>query len=124
MTLTISSQIGPNEILGFCAAGGMGGVSRARDRRLNRDVALKVLPEGYLQNPERMARFRREAQLLGALNHPNIAAIHDFEQAPGVNALVMEFVEGPTLDQVIVGASSGAGQSGAESGRTEPAQRI
>ena len=64
MTLTVGSQLGPFEIVEFCAAGGMGEVYRARDKRLNRDVALKVLPAGYLQDPERMARFRREAQLL------------------------------------------------------------
>jgi eukaryotic-like serine/threonine-protein kinase len=112
MTLTIGSRIGPYEILEFCAAGGMGEVYRARDTRLNRDVALKVLPSTCLHNPERIARFRREAQLLAALNHPNIAAIHGFEETPGISALVMEFVEGPTLDQVIAGASAGPLGSG------------
>jgi serine/threonine protein kinase len=108
MPLTNGSRIGQYEVLEFCAAGGMGEVYRARDTRLNRDVALKVLPEGYLHDPERLARFRREAQLLASLNHPNIAAIHGVEEAPGIHALVMEFVEGPTLHELIAGSSAGA----------------
>ena len=112
MPLTIGSRIGQYEIVEFCAAGGMGEVYRARDPRLERDVALKVLPEGYLHNPERLARFRREAQLLASLNHPNIAAVHGFEEAAGITALVMEFVEGPTLDRVIAGNESSPVGSG------------
>ncbi len=77
--------------------GGMGEVYRARDERLNRDVALKVLPEAFAKDAERLARFRREAQLLASLNHPNIAAIYGLEEADGVRALVLELVEGPTL---------------------------
>ncbi len=81
--------------------GGMGEVYRARDERLNRDVALKVLPEAFANDADRLARFRREAQLLASLNHPNIAAIHGLEEADGVKALVLELVEGPTLAERI-----------------------
>ena len=77
--------------------GGMGEVYRARDSKLNREVALKVLPEVFAKDVERMARFHREAQVLASLNHPNIAAIHGLEESNGVRALVMELIEGPTL---------------------------
>jgi serine/threonine-protein kinase len=75
----------------------MGQVYRARDTRLHRDVALKVLPESFALDPNRLARFRREAHVLAALNHPNIGAIYGFEELDGVSALVLELVEGPTL---------------------------
>lgn len=81
----------------------MGEVYRARDARLGREVALKVLPEIFAQDAERMARFEREAQLLASLNHPNIAALYGFEESGGVRALVMELVEGPTLSERIAG---------------------
>jgi serine/threonine protein kinase len=83
----------------------MGEVYRARDTKLNRDVALKVLPEAFALDPERLARFRREAQVLASLNHTNIAAIHGFEESDGVQALVLEFVDGPTLaDRIAQGS--------------------
>src|SRR5207249_3694466 len=91
------SRIGPYEIVGPLGAGGMGEVYRARDTKLNRDVAIKVLPESLADDRERLARFSREAQVLASLNHPNIAHIHGFEDSTGVPALVMELVEGPTL---------------------------
>ena len=75
----------------------MGEVYRARDTKLNRDVALKVLPEPFALDPDRLARFKREAQLLAALNHPNIGAIYGLEESNGAQALVLELVEGPTL---------------------------
>src|SRR5260370_11419263 len=75
----------------------MGEVYRARDTKLNREIAIKVLPESVANDPERLTRFSREAQVLAALNHPNIAHIHGFEDSTGVPALVMELVEGPTL---------------------------
>src|SRR5215468_4783344 len=78
--------------------GGMGEVWRATDTKLNRDVAIKVLPEIFAQDSDRLARFQREAQVLASLNHPNIAAIYGLEESDGVRALVMELVEGPTLD--------------------------
>jgi serine/threonine-protein kinase len=118
MPLTPGSKLGAYEILGQLGAGGMGEVFRARDARLGRDVALKVLPDLFAGDPDRLARFKREAQLLAALNHPNIAAIYGLEeigpstgsgQAPstgsgqahstssGQAALVLELAEGPTL---------------------------
>src|SRR5262245_16153134 len=75
----------------------MGEVYRARDTKLNRDIALKVLPEGFAADPDRLARFKREAQVLASLNHPHIAAIYGFEDSGETHALVLELVEGPTL---------------------------
>ncbi|HXG53844.1 MAG TPA: protein kinase [Vicinamibacterales bacterium] len=97
MSLTPGTRLGPYEILEPIGAGGMGEVYRARDAKLNRDVALKVLPESLAGDPDRLARFRREAQVLASLNHPNIAHIHGFEDSGTTHALVMELVEGPTL---------------------------
>src|SRR5437879_13904198 len=85
--------------------GGMGEVYRARDEKLGRDVAIKVLPEGFTEDAERVARFQREAQVLASLNHPNIAAIYGLEESDGIRALVMELVEGPTLaDRIAAGS--------------------
>ena len=97
MNLSNGMRLGPYEILAPLGAGGMGEVYRARDSKLNREVALKVLPEVFAKDADRMARFQREAQVLASLNHPNIAAIHGLEESSGVRALVMELVEGPTL---------------------------
>src|SRR3989442_599400 len=91
------AKLGPYEIVVPLGAGGMGEVYRARDTTLGRDVALKVLPEAFARDADRMARFQREAQVLASLNHPNIAAIYGLEDSGGVRALVMELVEGPTL---------------------------
>ena len=92
------STIGPYTILGELGRGGMGTVYRARDNRLRRDVALKVLPEELRRFPVRLARFEQEARLVAALNHPNIAAIYGIEDGEvGVQALVLELVEGKTL---------------------------
>ena len=99
MRLASGTRLGAYEILSALGAGGMGEVYRARDTRLGRDDALKVLPEVLARDPERMARFKREAQVLAALNHSNIAAIHGFEESDGVHALVMELVEGTTLSE-------------------------
>jgi|SRR5579863_463899 len=96
MPLAPGTRLGPYEILAQIGAGGMGEVYRARDAKLKRDVALKVLPETFAQDPDRMLRFQREAEVLASLNHPNIAAIYGME-SNGVHALVMELVEGPTL---------------------------
>jgi serine/threonine protein kinase/Tol biopolymer transport system component len=100
MALTSGTRIGPYEILGSLGAGGMGEVYRARDSRLGREVALKVLPESVAQDADRLARFRREAQTLAALNHPHIAQIHGLEDG-ATPAIVMELVEGATLDELI-----------------------
>jgi len=101
MPLAAGTRIGIYEIVAAIGAGGMGEVYRARDAKLNRDVALKVLPASLGQDPDRLARFRREAQVLAALNHPNIAHVHGFEDSGDVHALVMELVEGPTLAERI-----------------------
>src|SRR5215211_6710542 len=97
MTLTTGTRLGSYEILSPLGAGGMGKVDRARDSKLNRDIALKVLPELFVSDPERIARFQREAKTLASLNHPNIGGIYGLEEANGVTALVLELVEGPTL---------------------------
>ena len=105
MTLTVGSRIGPYEVKGSLGAGGMGEVYRARDTALARDVALKVLPDVFALDPDRLARFRREAQVLASLNHPHIAAIYGLEESHGARALVLELVEGPTLaDRIALGA--------------------
>jgi serine/threonine protein kinase len=109
MALSPGTRIGVYEVVGLLGAGGMGEVYRARDTRLDRDVALKVLPESLALDGDRLARFKREAQLLASLNHPNIGAIHGFEEftstGPGysghVSALVLELIEGPTLAERI-----------------------
>jgi len=82
-------------------AGGMGEVYRARDTRLDRSVAIKILPESFAHDPQRLARFEREAKTLATLSHPNIAIIHGFEEEEGIQALVMELIEGPTLAERI-----------------------
>ncbi len=97
MPLASGSRLGPYEIVSPLGSGGMGVVYRARDTKLNREVALKVLPDLFARDPERLARFQREAEVLASLNHPNIAQIHGLEESGGVRALVMELVEGPTL---------------------------
>jgi len=97
MGLTAGTKLGPYEIQEKLGAGGMGEVYRAHDSRLGRDVALKVLPQAFANDAERMARFKREAQVLASLNHPNIAAIYGFEDSGDNHALVMELVDGPTL---------------------------
>ena len=95
--LSPGSRIGPYEVVGLLGVGGMGEVYRARDTKLNREVAIKVLLASVANDAERLARFSREAQVLASLNHPNIAQIHGLEDAGVVRALVMELVEGPTL---------------------------
>ena len=97
MALTPGSRLGPYQVLSAIGAGGMGEVYRARDTKLDRDVAIKVLPELFVADADRVARFTREAKTLAALSHPNIAAIHGLEESNGVSALVLELVEGPTL---------------------------
>jgi serine/threonine protein kinase len=95
--LTAGTKLGPYEIIGSLGAGGMGEVYRARDTKLGRDVALKVLPDLFVHDAERLARFRREAHVLASLNHPNIATIYGLEESAGTLALAMELVEGSTL---------------------------
>jgi serine/threonine protein kinase len=97
MGLQSGTRLGPYEIVAPLGAGGMGEVYRARDARLKRDVALKVLPDTFATDIDRLARFEREAQVLASLNHPHIAGIYGIEEGHGTRALVMELVEGPTL---------------------------
>ena len=101
MSLTAGTQIGPYQVVGLIGQGGMGEVYRAKDTKLGRDVALKVLPDLFADDPERLARFQREARVLASLNHPNIASIYGLEESEGVRALVLELVEGPTLAERI-----------------------
>src|SRR5262245_42574110 len=101
MALTPGARLGPYKIIAAIGAGGMGEVYRATDTHLGRDVAIKVLPETFAQDPERVARFEREAKTLASLNHPNIAIIHGLEKSQGTYALVMELVEGEDLSQRI-----------------------
>jgi serine/threonine protein kinase len=105
MALASGTRLGSYEIQSALGAGGMGEVYRARDTKLGRDVALKILPALFAADPERLARFEREAQVLASLNHPNIAAIHGVEDSGAIKALVLEFVDGPTLaDRLARGA--------------------
>src|SRR5205085_9942532 len=111
MPLPAGTRLGPYEILSALGAGGMGEVYRARDTKLDRAVAIKILPEAFAADRERIARFEREAKTLASLNHPNIAHIHGLEVSnpsagsgqPAVRALVMELVEGEDLFQKIEG---------------------
>jgi len=102
MTLVSGARLGPYEILAPLGAGGMGEVWKARDARLDRSVAIKVLPEEFFEDKDRVARFEREARSLAALNHPGIATVHSFEEISGQHILVMELVEGEDLAQRIV----------------------
>ena len=97
MPIQLGTHLGPYEILSAIGAGGMGEVYRARDSKLDRNVAIKVLPDAFARDAERMARFQREAKLLASLDHPNIASIYGLEDSGGTRALVMQLVEGPTL---------------------------
>jgi eukaryotic-like serine/threonine-protein kinase len=99
MPILAGKRLGPYEILSALGAGGMGEVYQAHDTKLGRDVAIKVLPEAFAHDPERLSRFQREAKMLAALNHPNIATIYGLEQSNGTSYLVMELVPGETLAQ-------------------------
>src|SRR5437764_11989640 len=103
--LESGNRLGPYEIVSALGAGGMGEVYRARDTKLGRDVALKVIPDTFALDADRRARFQREAQVLASLNHPHIAAIYGFEDSGETHALVLELVEGETLaDRIARGA--------------------
>jgi serine/threonine protein kinase len=105
LALTPGTRLGPYEVTAQIGVGGMGEVYRATDTNLKRNVAIKVLPASVIADAERLARFQREAEVLAALNHPNIAQIHGLEKSDATIALVMELVEGPTLaDRISQGA--------------------
>ncbi len=97
----VGKQMGSYKILSLLGKGGMGEVYRARDMTLEREVAIKVLPAEFTQDPGRLARFQREAKLLAALNHPNIATIYGLEESDGIRFLVLELVEGETLAELL-----------------------
>src|SRR5215469_5729154 len=97
MALTIGTQLGSHEITALLGKGGMGEVYRARDTKLKREVAIKILPEEFARDADRVIRFQREAEALASLNHPNIAGIYDLAEASGTRFLVLELVEGETL---------------------------
>src|SRR5262249_538033 len=99
MSPTIGSRIGPYEITSQLGEGGMGVVFRARDTKLARDVAIKTLPDGFASDPDRLSRFQREAQALALLNHPHIAQIYGLEESGTSLCIVMELVEGETLQE-------------------------
>ena len=110
MALAAGTRLGPYEVTAQIGTGGMGEVYRARDTRLRRDVALKILPESFATDPDRLTRFQREAEVLASRNHPNIAAIYGFEESNGTRALVMELVEGETLADRIERGPNGTPQ--------------
>ena len=101
MALTPGTRLGVYEVTAQIGEGGMGQVYRATDTKLKRQVAIKILPPSVAADPDRLARFQREAEVLASLNHPNIAGIYGLEESGGVSALVMELVEGEDLSQRI-----------------------
>jgi serine/threonine protein kinase len=111
LALNPGTRLGSYTVSAPIGKGGMGEVYKARDTRLQRDVAIKVLPDYFAGDPDRLARFEREAQVLASLNHPNIAAIYGLEESDGIRALVMELVEGPTLAERIATSALGSGLS-------------
>src|SRR5689334_12847603 len=108
MPLTPGSRLGPYEILAQIGAGGMGEVYRAKDARLGRDVAIKVLPASFSEDTDRLRRFEQEAKAAGVLNHPNITAVHDIGEADGAPYVVQELLEGETLRAVLAGGKLSA----------------
>src|SRR5438874_8148093 len=101
MVITIGTHLGSHQITALLGLGGMGEVYRARDTKLKREVAIKILPGEFSPDPDRVARFQRETEVLASLNHPNIAAIYDLQEANGSRFLVLELVEGETLAERI-----------------------
>src|SRR3984893_1146323 len=101
MALAAGTRLGSYELVAQIGAGGMGEVYQAHDTKLGRDVAIKVLPEAFAHDADRLSRFQREAKMLAALNHPNIATIYGLEQSNGTSYLVMELVPGETLQERI-----------------------
>src|SRR6266487_3919876 len=101
MAFTVGTRLGSHEITALLGKGGMGEVYRARDTKLKREVAIKILPDEFSRDPARVSRFQREAEVLASLNHPNIAAIYDLQEANETRFLVLELVEGETLAERI-----------------------
>ena len=105
MSLSPGTRLGHYQVTALIGEGGMGQVWQATDTQLGRQVALKILPDAFAADPDRLARFQREAQVLASLNHPGIAAIYGIEQSDDTRALVLELVEGPTLADRIAGGA-------------------
>src|SRR5215471_14019933 len=101
MSLATASKLGPYEIISLIGAGGMGEVYRARDQRLGRDVAIKILPPSFAADPDRLRRFEQEARAIAALNHPNILGVHDIGEHDGTRFMVCELLEGESLHAVL-----------------------
>src|SRR2546426_9457506 len=101
MSLRVGTQLGSLEITGMLGRGGMGEVYRARDLKLKREVAIKILPEEFSRDADRVSRFQREAEVIASLNHPNIASIYDLQEADGSRYLVLELVEGAKLADLL-----------------------
>ena len=124
MTLAAGSKLGPYEILGPIGAGGMGEVYRAKDPRLGREVAIKVLPASFSQDADRLRRFEQEAKAAGVLNHPNITAVYDIGQHDGAPYVVQELLEGETLRATLAGgpllAAQGRSTTRSRSRRASP----
>ena len=118
MSIAPGTRLGHYEVVACVGVGGMGEVYRARDTRLGRDVALKILPEVFARDRDRLARFEREAKVLASLNHPNIAAIYGLEQTPDFTARVMELVEDEDLSPRI-GSGHDPGRCGAAHRETD-----
>ena len=116
MALTVGTRLGHYGVVALIGEGGMGQVWQATDTQLNRQVALKILPDAFAADPDRLARFNREAQILASLNHPNIAAIYGIEESDDTRALVLELVEGPTLADLIAARPSPQPSSGGRGG--------
>src|SRR5215470_19883499 len=111
MAITIGTQLGSYEVTGLLGKGGMGEVYGARDTKLKREVAIKILPEEFSLDTDRVSRFQREAEVLASLNHPNIAGLYDLEEVNGSKYLVMELVEGETLADRIARGPIPVGES-------------
>jgi eukaryotic-like serine/threonine-protein kinase len=118
--MQIGTRLGAYEVIASLGEGGMGHVYRAHDARLGRDVALKVLPADVAADPERLARFRREARAVAALNHPHIVTIFSIEEEHGVPFITMELVEGRSFDQVLTGSGLPLAQSSSRSASRSP----
>ena len=111
MALEVGSRLGHYDVTALIGEGGMGQVYRATDTQLGRDVALKILPDAFAADPDRLARFEREAKVLASLNHPNIGHIYGLEETEGTKALVLELVEGPTLAHPRIASRTGRSPS-------------
>ena len=108
MSVDVGTRLGSLEITALLGKGGMGEVYRARDTKLKRDVAIKILPDEFSRDADRVSRFQREAEVLASLNHPNIAAIYDLQESNGSRFLILELIEGQTLaDRIARGADPG-----------------